>query len=752
MKSLLALASAALAAAQNATTQSPCAVVASQLAISQAAEIAAIDAFNCLNSVPVDTQGNSKLIDELKQLWQFHSEIVWLKNPGSDWEYGPLDIMAELDKIKSNLESYESEYAVQLAIQNLTVRTGNFHFNYSPDILSVFSFRRRFEIASISSDGKALPKLYFNDDVAALADGDDGVFDIESINGMKPYDFLQANLYSQYINSDGRMNNMFAKGDTKRSGAFVYQDKYDGNSTDVVWSNSKQESFSNYATTRLSFEGVDNGETFFKTFCTGAITGAKVSASDDKDKEVISPGILGPVPTIPTGSNYLSSRTNKRQSIPSGGAYANAVAEAKTGTVAGYFLKEGGFSDVAVLKIISFSNPDSRKFDDAFFSNDFQATIQSFLEQCIAQNKQKLIIDLRENGGGDTNLLIDAFMQLFPDMDPFSGQRYRATDAFNKIGDVVNEVYTNSDLATKFQATVGQGIVDGFFFRYWAWWHFRTAEGNNFDSWDEFNGPHTFNNDKFTTTFRYNYSNADRVSVLPDGFNFVNGSRPTAFQPSNVVMFTDALCGSSCASFHEELKNIAGVKAVTVGGRPENKPIETVAGTKGGEVIPLFQFSKYAKVALQFSSTAGLSSVQSNDSTLSAVANVPNIAIRVGDSSSRAQSQDQIRKGDETATPLQYIYEAADCRIFYTAKSFADPVEAWKQVWSAYSDNSKCVEGSTGDKSSISGGYKLYGSAEVKPEDEPPAYVSTSGENTARSTQLGSLGIAFLAVVFAILI
>lgn len=215
-------------------------------------------------------------------------------------------------------------------------------------------------------------------------------------------------------------------------------------------------------------------------------------------------------------------------------------------------------------------------------------------------------------------------------------------------------------------------------------------------------------------------------------------------------MFTDALCGSSCASFHEELKNIAGVKAVTVGGRPENKPIETVAGTKGGEVIPLIRFSQYAKVTLQFSTTAGLSSVQSNNATLSAVANVPNIAIRVGDSFTRAQSQDQIRKGDETATPLQYIYEAADCRIFYTAKSYADPVEAWKQAWSAYSDNSKCVEGSTGDKSSISGGYKPYGSAQVQPEGEPPAYVPTSGENAARSTQIGSLGIALFAVVFAV--
>lgn len=505
MKSALILASAALAAAQTGTSQSPCRVVASKLANPSTSVVAAIDAFNCLNSVPVDTQGNSKLIDQLKQVWQFHSETVWLKNPGNDWEYGPLDIMDELDKVKSNLGSYESEYAVQLAIQNITIRTGNFHFNYYPDILQVFNFRRRFNVASISSDGKALPKLYFHDDVAALADGDDGVSDIQSINGMDPYEFLKANFYSQYINSDGRMNKMFSKGDTSNPGAFARQTKYDGNRTDVVWTNSSQESISNIATSELSFRGVVDGKTFFKTFCTGALTGARSSTSKGKDKEVISPGILGPVPTIPTGTYHLNSRA-KRQSIPSAGAYASAVAEAETGTVAGYFLTDSGFSDVAVLKIISFSNPNDTKYDETFFNNNFQATIQSFLEQCISQKKQKLIIDLRENGGGNANLLIDAFMQLFPDMDPFSGQRYRATDAFNKIGDAVNEIYTNSDLAIKFSNTYKQSIRNGEAFRYWAWWHFRTAEGGNFDSWDEFNGPLNLNNDKFTTTFRYNVS------------------------------------------------------------------------------------------------------------------------------------------------------------------------------------------------------------------------------------------------------
>lgn len=214
-------------------------------------------------------------------------------------------------------------------------------------------------------------------------------------------------------------------------------------------------------------------------------------------------------------------------------------------------------------------------------------------------------------------------------------------------------------------------------------------------------------------------------------------------------MFTDALCGSSCASFHEELKNIAGVKAVTVGGRPENKPIQTVTGTKGGEVIPLITFPTYATVALNVSSALSLSSLKDTDETLNAIANIPQISTRVGDDSSRAQSQDQVRKGDKTATPLQFIYEAADCKIFYKADSYADPDAAWKQAWDAFSDDSKCVEGSTGHKSSISGGYKPYGAGELKQEDQPdePAAGSDGKDNAASSAKISSLVVAIAAAV-----
>lgn len=497
MKSVFVLAAAALAAAQTTTSKAPCAVVSSSLAATPSASIPAVVAYNCLNSVPVDTQGNSKLIDQLKQLWQFHSETVWLKNPGSDWENGPLDMMGELDEIKSNLKAgkYESEYQVHLAIQNITVRTGNYHLTYRPDILRVFTFRRQFGVASISSNGTALPKLYVHTDIAGLAEGDKTVSDIKSLNGMNPYDFLKSNFFSRYIDSDGKMNAMFNRGDTSIMGRFRSLDKYDGPTTDVVWSNSSEKTFTNVATTARSFRGVVDGKSFFRAFCSDSLAAQNLAVSKSREEDDTIPDLPGPVPTIPKGTYRLSSHA--KRSIPHGGTYPIAAVGTEGSTVAGYFLEDAGFTDVAVLKIISFSEPDDWEGGDSF-SDDFQATIKAFLEQCISLNKKKLIIDLRENGGGSVNLYLDAFMQLFPDMDPFSAQRYRASDVFTKIGDAVDEVYTDPELASR--ADVGSR------FRYWAWWRYRTTKGDNYDSWDQFNGPVKVNNDKYTTTFRYNVS------------------------------------------------------------------------------------------------------------------------------------------------------------------------------------------------------------------------------------------------------
>lgn len=51
--------------------------------------------------------------------------------------------------------------------------------------------------------------------------------------------------------------------------------------------------------------------------------------------------------------------------------------------------------------------------------------------------------------------------------------------------------------------------------------------------------------------------------------------------------------------------------------------------------------------------------------------------------------------GDETQTPLQFIYEASNCRLFFTAEDQYDISNLWTRVANVAWGNGKCVEGST---------------------------------------------------------
>lgn len=57
--------------------------------------------------------------------------------------------------------------------------------------------------------------------------------------------------------------------------------------------------------------------------------------------------------------------------------------------------------------------------------------------------------------------------------------------------------------------------------------------------------------------------------------------------------------------------------------------------------------------------------------------------------------RDQIRKGEDT--PIQFLYEAAECRIFYTPDTIFNYTNLWVYATNAiFSNPSLCVQGSTG--------------------------------------------------------
>jgi hypothetical protein len=58
--------------------------------------------------------------------------------------------------------------------------------------------------------------------------------------------------------------------------------------------------------------------------------------------------------------------------------------------------------------------------------------------------------------------------------------------------------------------------------------------------------------------------------------------------------------------------------------------------------------------------------------------------------------QDALRKGDSSQTPLQYRYEPADCRLYYTAEMLMDVTATWRAASDARWGGRPCVAGGFG--------------------------------------------------------
>jgi hypothetical protein len=204
---------------------------------------------------------------------------------------------------------------------------------------------------------------------------------------------------------------------------------------------------------------------------------------------------------------------------------------------------------------------------------------------------------------------------------------------------------------------------------------------------------------------------SDDLSMDVTGFRTrANDLGPQSFDQANIVMLQDGGCGSTCAVFAEMMKAQGHVQQIVMGGTPKTGPMQGVAGSKGAQVLSFLQVQDEAVKAYNY-----LSNYQEtlNDTEIGKLvfANRPLLRSAYGaegDAASRVNLRDNIRKGDDTNTPLEFVYEAADCKLFYTADMIQDPRVVWKAAVDARWNNGKgCVDGSTGDKSSISGGVKL---------------------------------------------
>lgn len=345
------------------------------------------------------------------------------------------------------------------------------------------------------------------------------------------------------------------------------------------------------------------------------------------------------------------------------------------GVITGYFLNDGV---TAVLSIPSFDVT-----SEAVLS--FSTTIGQFLNQSKAAGLTRFIVDVQRNAGGSELLAIDAFKQFFPSIDPFSGSRLRAHPTADALGNTFTTYYTTT-----------QDIDPGFYNELSAdvWVapvYLNAATGQNFTDWPEFFGPHAENGDLFTTTQRNNLSSIifDENATGDDenassgivvyGFGNRSITSPQPYPAEQIVILTDAYCSSACSIFVELMHHQAGVRTVVAGGRPDLTLMQAVGGNRGAQA--------YSSVALD----ADIDVAEFLNASVADVLpdrNAGNYINYAG-----FNLKDQIRPGE--LFPLQFSFEPATCRIFYTVHTVYNYLNLWNYVIDAIWRNpSLCIAGS----------------------------------------------------------
>lgn len=718
---------AKLHARQN-ETGTPCSVLSSIVNNAKSTATPTVPAslaYDCLMSAPLNKTAAIELIDSMKPYLTWQSTQSYLKNPPAEYAekvQPAVDLFKGLDDLaaKVNADDFFGEYEFGWALYTLILSAHDGHLVYVPDSVgAIVTWGRPISLVSISEDGKKLPVPFVYQDILAASfpnstytpsavlkiNGEDAATYLEKISqygSLQDRDALYNNvMYSLpqiQLGSTGASTGMFSGGGR---GRWVYP----GPETKIEYANGTTKTYENFARVLVSFRGVENGTALsdrYFLYASGASDHAMAMAADAKDKSRIQAANMnvdGPTDDTSVNQNVhiaaaddaAATTTARARATPAPG-YPTPVAYQRNNLIAGYYLEGEGYDDVAVLSVPSFVS-------SSYAELEFQRIGTQFILGAKADGKKKLIIDLSANGGGTILQGYDMFKQLFPSLLPYGGTRFRAHETLDLLGqkfsylsegfprdpEIVQENYTMAD------------IVSSVF-------NYRTdtdVDYKPFTSWAEKFGPHANEYDNFTSIIRWNMS--DPLNVLNSGGIEISGYGNRSnftdqpFESTNIVLLYDGYCASTCAIFSELMRQQGNVSSIVLGGRPQYAEQQSVGGVKGFNNFNwaaiqqwVYEAYEYANPDEQAKYNASYQANYASYIPFNRAATDPNVNVRDG-----------LREGDAAGTPLQFTYEPADCRIFYTAEMTLDMTAVWKAAAdSKWSDNKHCVASSAGYKRS----------------------------------------------------
>ncbi|KAL1873512.1 hypothetical protein Daus18300_003875 [Diaporthe australafricana] len=653
--------------------------------------------YDCLSSVPFNSAVATRLIAYWNDTLQFQSTLTYLKSPPASYQQPAVDLLAELSELQDAVSSgaFSNQYEFEVALQLLLVSAHDAHLYLNAGILAAFTFASPFDIVSLSIDGIELPKVYL---AAHVYDSNSFTTyqpsAIKSINGQEVTSYLDSFASN---NSYGGVEGHADWNQLMLSGAQDVQGNFNAFSGNTLFYPGDNITFllENGTTVTDKYLGVywsqgptgplETGGDFYNFFVLGFWPASFDPSSDDDSTDGSSSDGSASDDSASTTATATAAISTPTQTgwgdsefwyPPTADVAQPDLGLYEGGYITGYLLNT---SATSVLSIPSFD-----MLGDAL--STAQTTVDQFLNVSKSGKVEKLVIDLQQNTGGEVLLAFDIFKRLFPNIDPYGGSRMRAHKAADAMGSSLTGYYTGLPMTDpEYEALAADE---------WIATTRIDAETNvNFTSWAEFYGPYEYNGDTFTANQRYNLSSeVFTSSAIGEQYGSFavyeppSGTTP-AYSAENIVLLTDGICGSSCALFVEMMHHQAGVKVVVVGGRPTTGPMQGVAAGRGARSYSLGVLDANIDFAQSLLASAG--SPDANFLPNRTTANDVYI-IDAG-----VNLRDQVRQGDEL--PLQFTYEAADCRIFWTPKTSFNYAALWQYTADAiWSNASLCVAGSTG--------------------------------------------------------
>lgn len=575
-------------------------------------------------------------------------------------------LQAIRNKVSNGSYSGEFEFQQELYVEVFGAAHDG-HFVYYPDLLTIpFDWNRPYSLVSISPDQSTLPSIYIYQDVVNKTDvGSASV--VSLINGIDATTYLEDRIYQGSWNqdADSAYNSMFweiagyanALGNGFFQGGGRIRYIYQGDATNITFANGTEITLENYAHIKEPFTGVTDGETMYEVFCnpngySGSAVDATATAADNSTS-VTMPGY--PSPVIITD---------------------DAI-------VAGYYLDGEGYEDVAVIVLLEFENESPA---------EFQAVCSNFFADAVAAGKTKLVVDFQSNTGGYILQGYDFFRQLFPHIVQDGFSRWKDSDSFVAISEIVSDAVAGLDPYTSDNEDLVSFYESWFNYRY----DYNITDAPFLTFADKF-GPAVYQDTNYTEIMRWNLNDnltttnsTYGMGIEISGYGYLaNLTQP--FAADNIVLLYDGVCASTCTLASEMLRLQAGVQSVALGGRPTAGAIQGVGGIKGAQVLDWSTVLYYHEWALAQAGASGSGSLTAAQEA--ALTRYNSLAVNRS-SAAALNGRDQIlRTNVADGLPAQYVVEEADCRLYWTLPMVSDMTAVWKTVADVAWNGAACAYG-----------------------------------------------------------